>query len=183
MSRAFAFIVSLVAGFCLSPATAQTPALKREAYEAWAVHYRNDVPRWYLPTEIPEKVKLAVTAIDGEELDYVNRIHEKAVRYYYLVSVRGASTSFRVVPDLAVEGGGLDKDLLDLKQIDELIYALPDDHSILPPANRRLVIQVPRTVGVEVRVYDRSHLPSEVVKILRILGVAQPPFLLPSAQP
>jgi WD40 repeat protein len=56
----------------------------------------------------------------------------------------------------------------DLEGLTALVARLPDDHSQLPSAGRRLVVQVPAGNETFARVYDRANLPEEVLQILRL---------------
>jgi hypothetical protein len=56
----------------------------------------------------------------------------------------------------------------NLKKLRGLLSKLPDDHSQLPPAGRRLVVQVRSGTRVLARVYDRTDLPDKVLEILRL---------------
>lgn len=56
----------------------------------------------------------------------------------------------------------------DLQRLKQLLANLPDDHAYLPPAGRRLVLQVPDGNQVLAKVYDRANMPYEVMEILRL---------------
>jgi len=161
-----------------SPSEALTSEEQQQRYENWAVNYRSDDVSGMSLLGL----KLAVTAIDGEELEYKNRRQEKATRHYYLLGVGGSQFVLSDIPNWAIHRDGMDPaSALKLKQVDDAIYKLPDDQSVLPPADRRLVFQVPGAGGVTVRVYDRRNLPSEIVAILKILEIARAPYQLPPA--
>ena len=68
-------------------------------------------------------------------------------------------------------GGGMRSDQLDagdMKLLEQLMDELPaDDHQVPPPA-RRITVAVERNGAVTIRLYDRDHLPDEVMEMLRM---------------
>lgn len=151
----------------------------QQAYESWVRDYRQS------PLEtvdgidpsghtIAASALLRITVVEGDDLP----IDEKHARIFgdgYLIVTYGCSVSangrisyFRSSSS-GVSGSGYpdltSKDLLELKR---LLQDLPDDHSQLPPAGRRLAIQATTAGGVVVRVYDRANLPDRVLEIIRI---------------
>jgi WD40 repeat protein len=58
----------------------------------------------------------------------------------------------------------------DFKRIMELAASLPDDHALLPPRGRRLVVQVVRQNSILARVYDKANAPDNVLEMLRLVG-------------
>jgi hypothetical protein len=58
----------------------------------------------------------------------------------------------------------------DFQKLTELLGQLPDDHAQLPPAGRRVVVQVAENGQWRVRVYDGNQLPPEVKAVLEQLA-------------
>ena len=56
------------------------------------------------------------------------------------------------------------------QKLGETLAQLPDDHSQLPPAGRRVVVQVWENNQWRVRVYDGNKLPPEVKSLLDLLA-------------
>jgi hypothetical protein len=54
---------------------------------------------------------------------------------------------------------------------------LPDDQGQLPPAGKRVVVQVWENGAWRVRVYDGNHLPSELKSLLDLLANPYDKFL------
>lgn len=58
----------------------------------------------------------------------------------------------------------------DLTQLDALLARLPDDHQVLPPPGRRVIVQTLAAGRWQIRVYDGRHAPPEVVSLLKLLA-------------
>ena len=56
------------------------------------------------------------------------------------------------------------------QQLDDLIAGLPEDHSQLPPAGNRIVLQVWADGQWRIHVYDGNQLPPEVQAVLSLLA-------------
>ncbi len=67
-----------------------------------------------------------------------------------------------------------------LAHIDALLDHLPKDHGILPPVNRRLLIETANKPEHQVRVYDLADVPPEVEELTHLLCA---PAYVPRFQP
>lgn len=117
-------------------------------------------------------VKLVLTAVEGDEQkpDEPHAYDSKVISYGCLVSTGGRVSYFHHSA-LAEKGGGYPQlPEADLTRLDQLLAQLPDDGSRLPPAGRRLLVQVADTDHFRARVYDRADAPAEILEILRLTG-------------
>jgi WD40 repeat protein len=116
---------------------------------------------------------LALTVIEGDDLP----VDEKQAKFWgrgYRVVFYGCSVSPEGRVSYFQNKNGDSKNsgypVLSAKTLQELrrlLLKVPDDHSRLPPAGRRLVIQTTATKQLVVRVYDRANLPDSVLEIIR----------------
>jgi WD40 repeat protein len=130
-----------------------------------------------------EPIELAITVIEGDDLQPDDRFMFCGMRTTMSVYERG-TVSWQRVTSGAVQGGGPSwlaaEDLQVMRSlIAELRERLPDDHSILPPPGRRLVLQVwKKNGGPMAGVYDRANLPDSVLEILGLAGAAIGPMTM-----
>jgi hypothetical protein len=159
-----------------------------ETYESWIASFKgSDVNK---EPEDGHKVQLAITIIDGDELEPDMKTAKMFGAGYRIsttasaVSIDGMVTVTRYT-SMGVQGGGsvpLPKQ--DFRKLQPLIEELPDDHGKLPPKGRRLVVQALTPNGVLVRAYDRANVPDSVLEMLRLVGAdASPIFPFPEFQP
>lgn len=84
------------------------------------------------------------------------------------VSVDGRVSYFSV-DSMGIKGSGYPKiPSADFERLNKLLTELPADGSHLPPAGRRMMIQVWENGQVTARVYDRANAPAKVYEILRL---------------
>jgi WD40 repeat protein len=149
-------------------------------YEAFTKTYRASPLRAWFPDHRSDNIKLTIAAIEGDEnaaplgpgdLGY-------RVRYGCSVSSDGQVSCFSV-DGLGSKGYGLFA-MPDsgLKALDQVLADLPDDFSVLPPPNRRLVLQTPQAGHTLVRVYDRANAPESILTILRLIQPTIKPWVL-----
>jgi hypothetical protein len=86
------------------------------------------------------------------------------------VSVTGELSSFADGGGEARGGGGGKLPPEDFARLQQLIDNLPDDHHRVPPAKRRITVEVFRNGGAIVRLYDSADLPAEIIEIIRLTG-------------
>jgi len=58
----------------------------------------------------------------------------------------------------------------DWALLDTLLSQLPADHGVLPPAGKRVVIQIRTNDRWQVLVYDGNNLPTETENVLTLLA-------------
>jgi hypothetical protein len=174
---------------CLVGASAQTTdtsrgeanpkAPDRSAYEAFLRSYQRKPLNEWFGKEDTTGVKLKVIAVEGDDKPLAKPGDEFYWRRYGVaISEKGTESSFQY-DGMGAKGsccGHLSGD--DLRRLHELLTDLPDDHSQLPPPNRRLVLQVPSGETVLVRMYDRVTLPDRILDILRIIDAPIKPWIL-----
>lgn len=82
-------------------------------------------------------------------------------------------------------GGGASLSASEMKRLGKLLEELPPDHSRLPPAGRRLMLQTMDHSRLLTRVYDRANAPEVVWEILSLcqsgIGAWAPTFKYQSA--
>jgi WD40 repeat protein len=119
-----------------------------------------------------EDVKLVITAIEGDAPEHVSNPRNSGldfdVKYGCSVSPDGRISYFSYDARGAKGGGYPTLPEADQKNLDALLADLPDDLSYLPPANRRLVLQVSAPNQLIARVYDRANPPERILDILRL---------------
>jgi len=121
----------------------------RTDYEEWVRHYTSQPLTGYLDgAEI--RIRLIITAIEGDEetasardrsipsilndrrVSYGCQIYNDGRIHYFQYSSMGAKGSgYPTIPEN------------ELERLDQLLAKLPDDGSRLPPAGRRVVVQIP----------------------------------------
>ena len=143
----------------------------RRAYAVWMRPYQTG-PLWARFGDEPGEVKLIVTAIEGDDPNSKNRLafpfRGFRVKYGCAVSTDGRLSDFSL-DALGEKGGGYPRLAEgDRQKLDALLADLPDDHSVLPPPDRRLVLQVAAANQVIARVYDRANAPESILEILRL---------------
>lgn len=155
-----------------SPSSAQTS----RNYADWISHYQSGP----LPSALgvaQGEIKLVITAVEREDFrrparkpgEPIPRIPMGAtLQYGCSVTTDGRVATFlRSVG--SAKGYGPRKLSEDAwKRLQGLLAHLPEDFSQLPPAGRRVVLQVPSPAGVIARVYDRANAPGQVLEILRL---------------
>jgi hypothetical protein len=131
-----------------------------------------------------EPIELAITVIDGDNLESDNKFTIPCgMRTSMFVFARGTVSWQRITPR-AIQGGGPSKLAPeDLKVMRSLIAGLrerlPDDYSELPPPGRRLVLQVwKKNRGPVAGVYDRANLPDSILEILGLTGATTGPMTM-----
>lgn len=55
-------------------------------------------------------------------------------------------------------------------RLESLIDHLPDDHQLVPPALRRVTVELEKNGATTVRLYDDANLPDEILEMIRITG-------------
>jgi len=115
------------------------------------------------------KIKLVVTAVeDDPEEPEVGRLFSSAQWYGCEVSTDWRVHSF-YHSNRGTKGGGSARiPENDQKRLDVLIAKLPDAPAAVPPAGRRLLIQVAEGDRYASRIYDRGNAPNEILEILRL---------------
>jgi hypothetical protein len=157
---------------------------KREDYRSWIKPYTTRLRKGASGHETD--VGLTLTVLDGDDLvpdpsrTWLCGSFCCQMRTMYSVSSSGMVSMTRVTP-MAVQGGGPDrltgKELQTIqKLIRDLLQHPPDDHAVLPPAGRRLVLHVEGAKKVEARVYDRADIPSPIMEVLGLIGATSGPI-------
>jgi WD40 repeat protein len=67
-------------------------------------------------------------------------------------------------------GGGNKLAPEDFARVQSLMDDLPDDQHRVPPATRRIVVEVQRDGTATVRLYDSASLPDAIVEMIRLTG-------------
>lgn len=162
-------------------------------YERWISDYKNSFTLGNLDLDRNgEPIELAIWVIDGDGLKSDNasvRCGVKTVMFVFArgtVLWQGTSAIFSGAPTIYARPsrpGPRQLPAQDLKVVRSLIEGfrkhLPDDYSRLPPAGRRLVLQVrARNDGVEAGVYDRANLPESILELLALTGAATGPMTM-----
>jgi hypothetical protein len=86
------------------------------------------------------------------------------------VSTVGEVSSFADGEGASRGGGGGKLDPEAFARLEELMVHLPDDGHRLPEFGNRIMVRVERGENVTVRVYDRAHLPDEILEMIRLTG-------------
>lgn len=124
-------------------------------------------------------LKVVITIIQGEvEGEAAHDIRSSQTRYETELFADGRSRSFRYNSRGSSGGeGGTPLPANQLARIDQLLARLPDDHGILPPVSRRLLIETANQPERHVRVYDLANAPPDICELMRLLptGIAYVP--------
>ena len=118
-------------------------------------------------------VKVVVTTVEDDGPGHVNGFTHGGVR----VSEDGVLAHFH--HDALGSGGtGYPKiPVEDLDRLKLLLSKLPDDGGDLPPAGRRVLIQVAEGDRFRTRVYNRGLLPDAILEVLRLTRSGVRPWL------
>ena len=157
---------------------------KREDYRSWIKPYTTRNRKGVSDHE--DDVELTLTVLDGDGLvpePSRTRICGDfccGMITTYSVSSAGLNSTNRVTP-MAAQGGGPSRLPVEkLPRIQELLRELlrypPDDHAILPPAGRRIVLHVEGAKQVQARVYDRADIPAPIMEVLGLIGATSGPM-------
>ena len=150
------------------------PSQPRTEYAQWVKRYATGSPTGWFPgpdraSNVQVPLKLVVTAIEGDEPQANAELPIfRQITYGCQVAVDWRVGHFQH-DQRGSRGGGyptIAQD--DQKRLDQLLSKLPDDGSFLPPAGRRMVLQVPDGDHFLARVYDRANAPDKVWEILRL---------------
>lgn len=151
------------------------------AYEEWIQGYRRgplemDIGGVRALGHHGPRAIVVITAIEGDDLKPDEQTAATFGRNYTVithgcsVSAEGRVTYFQHSFNDS-KGSGSSFPVIegrDLERLKALLGKLPDDHSQLPAAGRRLVIQVPSGEQVLAKVYDRANIPEQVLEIMRL---------------
>jgi hypothetical protein len=166
---------------------------KSTDYETWISDYKTRVAKpdkqtlfGFRPSPgnlSREPIELAITVIDGDDLESDNKFIGCGMRTSMFVFARGTVSWQRLTPDATQAGGPSKLAAEDLKVMRSLIAGLrerlPDDYSDLPPPGRRLVLQVwKKNSGPMAGVYDRANLPDSILEILGLTGAVTGPMTM-----
>ena len=134
-------------------------------YHDWVErHVRKTLQARYFYTE-GDDLKLVFSVINNDNEGEERSTHEgtglwaNGRSYSFFCNNRGSYTGG--------SGGRIPADKLAL--IDQIISRLPDDHGVLPPRNRRLVVQAANKPENLVRVFDLANPPPDICELMRIL--------------
>lgn len=156
----------------------------REDYRSWIAPYGK---RSRESAEGPKQdLELSLTILDGDNLipdPSTTRVCGSfccQMTTTYSVSSGGVVTMTRVTP-MAVQGGGPDRlPAEELPTVQKLVRDLlmnpPDDHAVLPPPGRRLVLHVEGGNKTVTRVYDRADIPAPAMEVLGLAGATTGPI-------
>jgi len=119
----------------------------------------------------PAYVKMILTRVEDEadgKPAQAMRLSETRDEFELLTN--GQSKDFRHSAH-GSRGGGSDARLPaeTLARIDRLLARLPDDDGLLPPANRRLLIEATTLPERRVRVYDLADAPPGIYELMRLV--------------
>lgn len=101
-----------------------------------------------------------------ERLNLAYRIRVAATE----IATNGVSRNYFVSNTGAEAVGSRPMNEADFQKLTEMLGQLPDDHAQLPPAGRRVVVQIAENGQWRVRVYDGNQLPPEVKALLHQLA-------------
>jgi WD40 repeat protein len=122
------------------------------------------------------RVEVAITAIVGDDRPNNNSSFSREATYGCRVSTDGrigyfSTDSFDTRGTYGpAPAGSMDK-------VAAFVAIVPADGSSLPPPNRRVVLQINRGGGIDVRVYDRAQMPMAFLDLLRALNLAIEPAI------
>jgi hypothetical protein len=164
-------ILFLIAAFSLRAADSAT------SYETW-------IKPWVgrpatSPTLNGTGLKLVVSVISGEKdfsaVTNMTPVERVELAYHIKVAAsevatNGAYRSYFVSNTEAKPGAVYQFSTDEFQKLTEALAQLPEDNAQLPPAGRRVVVQVWENSQWRVRVYDGNHLPSEVKTLLNLLA-------------
>jgi hypothetical protein len=131
-------------------------------------------------------LKAVVSIIVGEkeisEIAKLTPVERLDLAYHIKVSVteiatNGACRSYFVSNTSQKTGESQLLPSQKFQKLSEAMAQLPDDQSQLPPAGRRVVVQVWESGAWRIRVYDGNKLPPEVKSVLDLLANPYDKFL------
>jgi hypothetical protein len=168
---------ALIALLFFTAAVSMNAADSATAYDAWVKPWAERPAT--SPSLGDAGLKVIVSIVSGEkDISFVTNMTpvQRLELAYHInvsaseVSTNGAVRSYFVSNSDARSGkvGQLSTD--DFQKLAEALAKLPDDLSQLPPAGRRVVVQVWENDRWRVRVYDGNHLPPEVKAVLELLA-------------
>jgi len=120
------------------------------------------------PDEFKQGLKLVITSFNHEEDDMRKtssgvRLSNNNMRHWFYHSSRGS------------RGGGGSEPLSaeTMQTIDRLLSELPEDRNILPPPNRRILIELINKEKTKAWAFDRANLPRKVSELLQTINCGQ----------
>jgi hypothetical protein len=155
-----------------------------EDYRSWIKPYTKSSRKGGLDGD---QVQVSITVLDGDNLAPVPSAGRRFCGDYccqmnttYSLSSDGMASSTQITP-MAVQGAGPGRlpagELQTVQKLTrDLLEHPPDDHAILPPPGRRLVLQVEARHKAIARVYDRADIPSPVMEALGLIGATSGPI-------
>lgn len=158
--------------------------VKAEHYSSWIKPYTKHLRKGGPSNK--HEIKLSLTVLDGDDLgpDASSGIRfggndRCQMTTTYLLS--SGMVSMTRVTLMAVQRGGPDRLPIEMlttiqKLVPDLLRRPPDDHAIVPPQGRRLVLHVEDRSKVLARVYDRADLPPQVQEVLSLIGATSGPI-------
>lgn len=151
-----------------SAAAVEEAARAREEYQRFCEHYEK---------KPPAGLKFVITAIEGDDQPRVDPLFHGMTFFGCQVAENGALSLFYLHDRGHKGSSGSSIPAADLMRLDDLLATLPDDGARLPPAGRRVVIQVAGRERTLVRVFDRGNAPDEVLEVLRLSRARIRPWL------
>ena len=170
--------------FVASALGAPPPTDPATEYRLWIERFAPDSVKSRFGDE-EMVVKLVIKAVEGDEKKVSKRAPigaSGAYSYGCEVSTDGRVGCFSRSSGGTKEGGYPRIPDADRQRLDELLARLPGDGSRLPPAGRRVLVQVMESGRIISQVYDRANAPDEVLELLRV-SRSQVRTWLPEFQP
>ena len=140
-------------------------------YEKWVKSYKlvSDRPRFSANETPPKLIMMVVTETKPETGDKQSFFLEYGTFSSGAeVSTEGKVEYFSDGPTGSKVGCCSQIEKNELERVNQLLANLPDDHSRLPPNERRLVLQIAAADKYDVRVYDLANAPDAVLELLRL---------------
>lgn len=112
-------------------------------------------------------LKAVITTYNNEGDEYQESSHG------FELMMDGHLQSFAITPR-GIKGGGSTDPLPaeQLARIDHLLAKLPDDRRLLPPPERRIMVEIVASPQHRVHVFDLANAPSELHELMRSLGAS-----------
>jgi hypothetical protein len=146
------------------------------AYDAWVKPWAE---RPATSASLSAGLKAVVSIVSGEKdisvVTNLTPVQRLELAYHIKVSAseiatNGACRGYFVSNTEAKSGAARQLAPEDFQKLSEALAQLPEDHSQLPPAGKRVVVQVWENSQWRVRVYDGNNLPPEVRSVLDLLA-------------
>ena len=158
-----------------------------QPYLPWLNKHVNSIMTLGPPQGNRDEIKLVITSFGNDD----RPISEPLELYRSYSSSWGLSKDGYTVHGFCYSGGykgggqrggsGTPLTKQEMERLDQLVSELPSDNGVLPPPNRRVLVESIGETEVQSRVYDLANLPPQACKLFQLASYtkAHVPFFEP----